>query len=734
MEHGGWVVVDEVHGDDSGEQYDPATPTPDTPVTQDSRRITPHSGDRPPKAWRFDVQNVSHATASAAGRVFERIVRQEKEEERLIKRIMYILRSLSETRRRFIGPIAFSRVPFLSRQSMATELIRSRIIHGGYLETLSLLSWGEMPGETIFDALLQRGNSDQSLLNFLSIITKAKAQDFVNFATPLIGKDMHSIQTELGRNRPFPLDYLNKPEDQNRVTPSRIADLISKVCQDKDLPIPESVRIVLANEFFAFLNHKFRETNPYTLQPENLIYTSDLVSMIREALARLDLNVSVAITFFANLIPDLALYLASTENLPIPDIPANSLNIPFVDLPCPGDHTKTAAVLNNVGEIWINSNSSLDSFRRELSLSQCAVLIHHEPPLNFPFANNMDMMSIRTLNTVFHVLVTNQSFFLSVVNNLRMFEHENIIYGWKPAGLVKVMNDNFSWNPNIIDINTVLQPLPGKDQVSISDIAVRHFDAPLCRFYRFFSAHARPSTPASNHHSILISMLYKAAVLDVRHHQPQQPLQQVEQQDLVDLSVEQEQQEVQQQQQREVQQQQQREQRRQQREQQRQQEQQLQQEQEEQQRQLEQQRQQQQEEQRLRRAEEEAEREAEMALLEDYAQKAKDAQQRLEDSQKHFLKTERERLKRRREDPEDHRRTRNEEYRPSSGSRPSRRHSEEERPSSSRHSRHASDSNRPGSSGIRPPSRQHSAGERRDGSSNSTQRCDADSSSKRPRH
>ena len=121
-----------------------------------------------------------------------------------------------------------------------------------------------------------------------------------------------------------------------------------------------------------------------------------------------------------------------------------------------------------------------------------------------------------------------------------LLEAENVIYGWRPSGLIKIMSDENAWGPKIIDVHAVVRLQYQKDQISIADVASYHFGAPICRFHRFFSAHVGPSIGATDHHSILISVIYKAAVLNVRQHQPQQPLQQIEQHDLVDLPGDQE--------------------------------------------------------------------------------------------------------------------------------------------------------------------------------------------------
>ena len=373
--------------------YDPAHPTPTTPNTRHPSPI--HAPPPPPpRDWQDDVDFLRTASRPAAARRFERMMTMETSEERIIERIIFVLTSVSPTLSRYYGPIAFSRAPFNVRYPLAIRIITKRVIHSSFLHTLSLLAYGELPAAVIMDQLLDNKTDDHSLDNYLTLTTPNTADEFVDFATPLLLEDIDSIRSKLAHYDFFPIDYLEEEQKQNRFTPQRIASLINKVCRAKDLAIPRHAKIVLLHDFCAFLVEQFRQQH---------IYTGDLLLMIREAIDRFQLGFEVPAEFFCDHIADFARHLCQLGNFPAPNIPPNSANLPFVDIPCSSDHSKILPALKDIGEIIIHNDCTLFCLKKELDVSSCITILHHEPPRLMPFAERIDMISIRMLHNVFHV-------------------------------------------------------------------------------------------------------------------------------------------------------------------------------------------------------------------------------------------------------------------------------------------------------------------------------------------
>ena len=110
----------------------------------------------------------------------------------------------------------------------------------------------------------------------LNPITSVQAQEFIDFASSLIGEEIHIIRSKLANCSPFPLDYLQLDEDANCFTPDKIADLIQRVCKIKCIPLPRQTKVVLAEVSFDYLYAQFQEKH---------LYTGDFLAMIDLSLA-----------------------------------------------------------------------------------------------------------------------------------------------------------------------------------------------------------------------------------------------------------------------------------------------------------------------------------------------------------------------------------------------------------------------------------------------------------------
>ena len=484
------------------------------PLQQPSQQQQPRQQLQPPepnvpKSWKDDVFNISNVNKLSAGKFFERIVEAEEDEEVLLRRLIYVLQAQEPSHCRNIGPIAFTRVPFRISQRFAIQLIQGKLIHHSYLHTLSLLSYGELPGEVMLDQLTQPDSDSHFLEDYLTLVTPDQVSQMVSFATPLVLDDPHIIKAKMANCTPFPLDYVEREEALKSFSPARLAKLISTVCRAKDIELPRLIKLILFEEFS---DHLIKQLN------EKYVFTNDFVVMVREALVRLQLETELAVSFFAAKIPELAIYFAAQAGLPVPVIPSDSLKIPFVNSVCTEDHTRTSRSMLGCGEIIINNDCTLGVLRRELGESDFITLIHHEPPLRMPYADPIDMITIRTKNFAFHVFEKPSPFhFRATIDLLKVFEQGNHIYSWSPAGLLKILCDRFGWIPYLVDLKPRMNEFFEKDNVTLSDLSRRLYHAPLCWRARTFSAHVRPSLLATTHRAIVASIINKAAIRFIRN-------------------------------------------------------------------------------------------------------------------------------------------------------------------------------------------------------------------------
>ena len=509
---------------EANDTYDPAHPTPTTPATprQSSPIRAPprletrnNRAHQPPKNWRDDAYFLEKCqTKAAAVKCFVRMMTAEKQQERLIERIIYVLKSLPPSTCKNYAPLAFSHAPFPIRHELASRIVGARLIHSSFLHSLTLLSYAEMPCAVLIDALLNHESDDHSLESYLTLTTQATAAEFVDFVAPSIREeiDVEQIRTELITYKPFPPNYLAREEDRKRFTPSRMASLLNKICEAKDIPLPMNAKIVLFAEFSMYLVKQFAEGN---------IYTGDFLLMVREALSRYEIPLARAIPVLHEDIPDLARHLAEQADLSTPEPSESSSTIPFLDTPCSNDHSRILPVMDGISEIFIHNQATLNRLKEDLENTSCITLIHHEPPRLMPNTVPIDMLTIRTFKRVFHVFATTSPYlFRATINLLRIYETKGIIYSWRPSGFVRMMIEQHAWSPILADINVEMSRQLELSEFSLSDLSRKLFNVPFCRHARIFSAHVRPSSPASDHRSLLVSLLHVAALKFVCLHQP----------------------------------------------------------------------------------------------------------------------------------------------------------------------------------------------------------------------
>ena len=104
------------------------------------------------------------------------MMKEEEDFDILLQRIMYVLHSQEPVHGRHIAPVVFTITPFRIRQRLAIQLIQERLIHHSFLHSLSLLAYGELPGEVMLDQLLQPGADLHSLERYLTLPPQTKPQ------------------------------------------------------------------------------------------------------------------------------------------------------------------------------------------------------------------------------------------------------------------------------------------------------------------------------------------------------------------------------------------------------------------------------------------------------------------------------------------------------------------------------------------------------------------------------
>ena len=177
--------------------------------------------------------------------------------------------------------------------------------------------------------------------------------------------------------------------------------------------------------------------------------------------------------------------------------------------------------MKNIIQVFINSVDSLDLFRNALKNADFVAIMHHEPPISLPFAAHLDLITIRTMNHVFHILpVSNPASSQSAISILRSYARDGFIYGRSPQGLCRILQDLYAWEPNVYDVTPYIEQQAGVRESTVRDLVSFLFDCDRgpCPQGRVFSCHARPSRTAIRHREFLVSVIYSLAVRKIGAH------------------------------------------------------------------------------------------------------------------------------------------------------------------------------------------------------------------------
>ena len=261
-------------------------------------------------ALRRDIRFFENASNLAMQKEADRIVKQGgANDDQIITHLSHILEGINKNTARKFSIILADYLPYRLREKFVISIMQKHIIHRSLLHTLNTLGYGNLGGAVIIDQLFQKSDAYPILDEYLSSIPTYDAQDFVHFAVPLIGKSSAQIKDIIRSHPHIHPRYLETESINEAVEPIKIANLIAKVCETKNLTTPDSVKIIRAEHFFKFICDEFQQKN---------LHSGDILSMVREAIHRSALPPTIAVDFFKNTLIEIAEQLAEKYNLPKP--------------------------------------------------------------------------------------------------------------------------------------------------------------------------------------------------------------------------------------------------------------------------------------------------------------------------------------------------------------------------------------------------------------------------------
>ena len=456
-----------------------------------------------------DKGSMSDFVAKRTGRSDDR----PKDALRTVDHLIYVIGALDENTARKSAAAMMDYLPVRLQEKFALHLTHRGIIHCSFLHSLTTLGFGGLGGIIIFDQISYTFDAIDFLYQYLPMIEKEEAKDFVDFAVGLILKPPEVIRDELQNHPHFPENYLQEVDVDSILSMDNISDLVIKVCDYKDIEVPGAVCEIRIKAFFGFLCDEFGKEN---------VHTSDFVSMTYAALRRYNMDVDVAIDFLRDRsFFEAAEFFADRAGKPLPSPSSNrdgARHVAFRNPPCDPNHNKMGAVLKDVGQFMVVSDAALNALGKELEQSDYIAMMSHEPPVLMPKASTFDMLTVRTKNQSFHFLIDGSpTFARRGINLLRSFADRGVIYGRNPQGMRKSLHETYGWLPPVTDVKPHLDNLLGKSS-SFTDIPRSLFRTGFCWRGRIYSAHVKPSRVALRHRELCTSFIYAYGGLRVRAH------------------------------------------------------------------------------------------------------------------------------------------------------------------------------------------------------------------------
>ena len=451
-----------------------------------------------------DQGNMSDFVAKKTGRS----ANHPKDARRVVDHLIYIIGAIDANAARKTAAAMIDYLPVRLQERFALLLTHRGIIHCSYLHSLTTLGFSGLGGIVIFDQINYTFDAIDYLYQYLPMIEKEEAKDFVDLAVRLILKSPEEIRDELQNHPHFPDSYLQEVDVENILSLANISDLVIKVCDNKNIDVPATICEIRAKAFFQFLCDEFIKEN---------VHTSDFTSMTYAALRRYNLDIDVAIEFYQDRILEAAEFFAEKAGKPLPT-PASPKRLAFRNPPCDPNHNKMGAVLKDVGQFMVVSEAAINALTKELEQSDYIAMMSHEPPVLMPKASTFDMLTIRTKNQSFHLLIDNSPrYALRGINLLRSFADRGTIYGRNPQGMQKSLHETYGWHPPVTDVKPHLDGLLKKSS-SFTDLPRSLFRTGFCWRGRIYSAHVKPSRVALRHRELCTSFVYAYGGLRVRAH------------------------------------------------------------------------------------------------------------------------------------------------------------------------------------------------------------------------
>ena len=477
----------------------PTAASPRKPVGHRSRSpIRPPPSPEVPPEWIDDIGVFEDLPLTRALRRAEAIVDREKDDA--VGHLIHILRGVSPDKSRTLAIAFTENLPLSVLDAFVVELLHARTIHPSFLHSLSVVNHKHLGGLPIFDQLLQPKDAHSFLPDYLSLIGKADARSFVDFALGLIKMSDLEIRDELRKTPVYPENYADDDASLKRLSISGITDLVIDVCELKELSLPRPFRVFRTQSFFSFLQQQFEEGH---------VYRQDFIAMIKETLETYDLGAQMVVEHFATKLPEVAGYFATRAKLPQTNFPFGRLAIPFVNQECPPAHFKTEKAVSGTEQCVVTSTSALSKLGDDLASSQFVAVLPHEMPVLMPGPMRTDMLTIRTARRTFHILlIAEPGLSLSAVKLLSEFSAHNVVYTHSPRGMRDFLFKTFAVSIVCYDIKPDVNNALQKRESSIADIARFLYDSTICRRGRVFSAQTKPSRQSLWHRDITASLIF----------------------------------------------------------------------------------------------------------------------------------------------------------------------------------------------------------------------------------
>ena len=472
------------------------------------------------RKWIQEAKSFRGLDRTPLVRKFEKIIESGEEGAVLVDHILTILREILQQnnfKHYSILPIILDYLPFQDRRKFVLPLIGESLIYPSLLRSLHYLNYTGFGGIPLIDAVVHPELSSTANLanvdSYLMFLRPSQVQDFFVFAASVSFKASSEIRDQFSAFSCFSDEY-HRNADFSVFTKEKIIPVIFRICEQRQIPIPEEFKVVALEQHLAVLVGELSNGN---------IHTTDFDSLVREAVTRLGTGMQPVICFLMSKIRIYPSLLASEFGITPPPVSNFANLIDFKDQCCDTrQHRLTAPTMQNIGRVFITDHLTLEVLRSELHTSKFISIMHHEPPKTLPQAGKCDLISIRTRNQAFHIMpVTNPVSSRDAIGVLRLFE--GTVYVRSPQGLYKILLESYSWSANFFDItpyleNHVYHNLQEDRLTTFSDVSHILFSCAPCWRGKVFSFHARPSWTAMRHREIAVSLVYVLGQQHIKAH------------------------------------------------------------------------------------------------------------------------------------------------------------------------------------------------------------------------